>query len=196
MLRKLLKAFFHFLAIIVYRPKVYGKGNIPSEGGAIICPNHVHALDSVIILTTAKRKINFMAKEELFKNGFIRFLAKVFGIFPVKRGGKDLDAIKTSLKILKAKEILCMFPEGTRNGLSKGVKPKNGAVLIAIKAGVPIIPCGVQGSFKPFTKVKLNYGKPIYFDKETDIQDKEIVNNLTKKVVDEVVYLRDEKLPK
>lgn len=193
MLRKILKAFFHFLAIIVYRPEVVGKENIPEEGACIICPNHVHALDSAVILTTTKRKVNFMAKEELFKNGFIRFLAKVFGIFPVKRGGKDLEAIKTSLKILKNGEILTMFPEGTRNGFAKGVKPKNGAVLIAIKAGVPIIPCGVQGSFKPFTKVKLNYGKPIYFEKDTDVQNKEIVNELTKKMMDEVVRLRDEK---
>lgn len=192
MLRKILKAFFHFLVIIVYRPKVVGKENIPLEGGCIICPNHVHALDSAVILTTTKRKVNFMAKEELFKNWFIRFLAKVFGIFPVKRGGRDLDAIKTSLKILKSGEVLTIFPEGTRKGMAKGVKPKNGAVLIAIKAGVPIIPCGVQGSFKPFTKVKLSYGKPIYFNKEMDVQDKEAVNSLTKQVMDEVVRLRDE----
>lgn len=195
-MRVILKAIFHFLTIIIYRPKVIGKENIPEEGACIICPNHVHALDSAVILTTAKRKVNFMAKEELFKNGFIRFFAKIFGIFPVKRGGKDLEAIKTSLKILKKGEILAMFPEGTRNGLAKGVKPKNGAVLIAIKAGVPIIPCGVQGNFKPFTKVTLNYGKPIVFSKDTDVQDKEKVNELTKQVMDEVVRLTKEDVKK
>lgn len=188
-MRVILKAIFHFLAIIIYRPKVIGKENIPEEGACIICPNHVHALDSAVILTTAKRKINFMAKEELFKNGFIRFLAKVFGIFPVKRGGKDLEAIKISLKILKKGEILAMFPEGTRNGMAKGVKPKNGAVLIAIKAGVPIIPCGVQGSFKPFTKVILNYGKPIVFSNDIDVQNKDKINELTKQVMEEVKKL-------
>ena len=190
-MRAIIKAIVHFLVIIVYRPKVIGKENIPEEGACIICPNHVHALDSAVILTTLKRHINFMAKEELFKNGVIRYLAKVFGIFPVKRGGKDMEAIKNSLKILKRGEILAMFPEGTRNGLEKGVKPKNGAVLIAIKAGAPIIPCGVNGSFKPFTKVTLKYGKPIYFDKDIDVQDKEKVNELTKQVMDEVVKLRE-----
>jgi len=190
-MRAIIKAIVHFLVIIVYRPKVIGKENIPEEGACIICPNHVHALDSAVILTTLKRHINFMAKEELFKNGFIRYLAKVFGIFPVKRGGKDMEEIKSSLKILKRGEILAMFPEGTRNGLEKGVKPKNGAVLIAIKAGVPIIPCGVNGSFKPFTKVTLKYGKPIYFDKDIDVQDKEKVNELTKQVMDEVIKLRE-----
>ena len=195
-MRVILKAIFHFLTIIIYRPKVIGKENIPEEGACIICPNHVHALDSAVILTTAKRKVNFMAKEELFKNGFIKFFAKIFGIFPVNRGVKDLEALNTSLKILKTGEILAMFPEGTRNGLAKGVKPKNGAVLIAIKAGVPIIPCGVQGSFKPFTKVTLNYGKPIVFNKDTDVQDKEKVNELTKQVMDEIVRLTKEDVKK
>jgi 1-acyl-sn-glycerol-3-phosphate acyltransferase len=194
MLRIILKGIFHFLAIIIYRPKIVGKENVPEKGGCIICPNHVHALDSVIILTGNKRKVCFMAKEELFKNGFIKFLAKVFTIFPVRRGGKDLEAIKTSLRILKKGDILAMFPEGTRNGMAKGQGFKSGAILIAIKAGVPIIPCGVQGSFKPFTKVKLNYGKPIYYDPNTDLQNKENIAKLSEELMNEVVRLRDEKI--
>lgn len=191
--RKIMKAFFHFLAIIVYRPKVVGQENVPKEGGAILCPNHVHAMDSVIIVTTNKRKVHFMAKEELFKNGFIKWIAKIFGIFPVKRGGKDIDAIKISLKVLKSGGLLNIFPEGTRNGLEKGIKPKNGAILIAQKAKVPIIPVGVQGSFKPFTKVKLNYGKPIDVE-NLDVQDREAVNAFTAKVMKEVVRLTNEKI--
>jgi len=130
-----------------------------------------------------------MAKDVLFKNGFIKWLAKIFGIFPVRRGGRDLEAIKTSLRILKGGNILCMFPEGTRKGLAKGVKPKSGAILIASKAGVPIIPCGVHGTCRPFTKVTLNYGKPIYIDKNLDLQDKEVLEKLTTDMMDEIVRL-------
>lgn len=186
--RKIIKAFFNFLATIVYRPKVVGHENVPVEGAAIICPNHVHAMDSVIVVTKTKRKVNFMAKEELFKNGFIRWLANIFGIFPVKRGGKDIDAIKTSLKILKKGELMAMYPEGTRNGMQKGVKPKNGATLIAAKAGVPIVPVGIKGSFKPFTKVTINYGKPISVE-NLDIQNRDEVDEFTAKVMEEVVRL-------
>ena len=100
-MRIILKAIFHLLVLIVYRPKIIGKENIPNKGACIICPNHVHALDSAVILTTQRRKVWFMAKEELFKNSFIKWLAKIFGIFPVNRGGKDLEAIKKSLRILK-----------------------------------------------------------------------------------------------
>ena len=191
-MRVILKAIFHFLVIIVYRPKVTGKENIPKEGACIICPNHVHALDSAVILTTQKRKVSFMAKEELFKNGFIKWLAKIFGIFPVRRGGRDLEAIKISLKILKSGQILAMFPEGTRNGLAKGVKPKSGAILIAIKSGAPIIPCGVKGSFKPFTKVRVKYGAPIQYDKNEDIQNKERMAELTEQLMSEIIKLSNE----
>ena len=188
-MRVILKAIFHFLVIIVYRPKVTGKENIPKEGGCLICPNHVHALDSAVILTTQKRQVYFMAKEVLFKNAFIKWMAKIFGIFPVRREGKDIEAIKTSLKILKGGNILTIFPEGTRKGLAKGVKPKSGSILIAAKAGVPIIPCGVKGTCKPFTKVTLNYGKPIYYNKDLDLSDKETLQRLTTELMDEIVRL-------
>ncbi len=192
MKREIIKGFLHGLLRIVYRVKITGKENVLKEGGCIIAANHIHALDPAVILLTNKRAVKYMAKEELFKNPILRWLAKTFGIFPVKRDGKDLEAIKTSLRILKRKEILGIFPEGTRNGLRKGKKVKNGAVLIAMKAGVPIIPAGISGSYKPFCKIKLNYGKPIYYDKyKEEEQTKELADKLTKELMDEIVRLRD-----
>ena len=179
-MRVFLKFIFKMLVIIVYRPKVIGKENLPKDTGALICPNHVHNLDSVVVVTMLKRPVRVLAKEELFKNGALRFLAKVFGVYPVKRGKADLQAIKISLKLLKQDELLLMFPEGTRNGLEKGKKAKNGAVLIASTAGKPIVPVGIQGSFKPFRKVILNIGKPIeYTQYKEEVKDKEEASKLT-----------------
>ena len=194
-IRKILKAIFKVVAIILYRPKIVGKENIPQNTSAIICPNHVHALDSAVIVVMANRKINVLAKEELYINGFVRWVASVFGIYPVKKGKKSLESMKISLKLLKNNELLMIFPEGTRKGLAKGVKPKNGAIKLAIKAGVPIIPVGVQGDFKLFRKIKLNIGKPInYASHKEDVNNKEILDKLTKGLMDEIVRLRDEKL--
>ena len=181
------------LVIIVYRPKVIGKENLPKDTGALICPNHVHNLDSVVIVTMLKRPVRVLAKEELFSNAGLRWLAGIFGVYPVKRGKADLQAIKISLKLLKNDEFLLMFPEGTRNGLEKGKKAKNGAVLIASTAEKPIIPIGVQGSFKPFRKVILNIGKPIDYSKyKEEVKDKEKASELTEKLMKEIVRLRDE----
>jgi 1-acyl-sn-glycerol-3-phosphate acyltransferase len=190
-MRIIIKAILHFLVIVVYRVKVVGKENIPKEGAAILCPNHINALDSVCIVVTAKRKVEGLAKESLYRFWIIRYLGKIFGIYPVKREEAAISAVKMSLKVLKKGGLLFIFPEGTRNGMAKGKKVKNGAVNIAIKAEAPIIPIGIQGSFKVFTKVKVNIGKPIYYDKETS---KEQVDNLTNELMEEIVRLTNEQI--
>lgn len=194
-LRKIIKFIFKISAIIMYRPKVVGKENLPKDTAAIICPNHVHALDSAVIIAMNKRKINVLAKEELFKNRFLRFIANLFGIYPVKPDKKSMESIKISLKLLKKNELLMIFPEGTRNGMAKGVKPKDGSVKLAIKANTPIIPVGVQGNFKLFRKVKINIGKPIYYSKyKEEINNKEVLDKLTEDLMKTIVKLRDEKI--
>lgn len=194
-LRIIMKHFFSFLETIVYRPKIVGKENIPKDTAALICPNHVHALDSAIIVAKFKRKVNVLAKEELYKNGFIRFIADLFGIYPVKPDSKSMESVKISLKILKNNGLLMLFPEGTRNGMAKGIKPKDGAIKLAIKANVPIIPVGFQGNFKPFKKIKLNIGEPIYYTEYKDeINNKELIEELTDDLMKKIIKLRDEKI--
>lgn len=193
--RKIIKFVLKLLVIIVYRPKIVGLKNIEEGKGALICPNHVHALDSAVIVLTNKRKINVLAKESLFKNGFIKWLADIFGIYPVKLRSKSMESVKISLKLLKNNELLMIFPEGTRNGMAKGVKAKDGAVKLAIKANVPIIPVGIQGNFKFFKKIKVNIGKPIYYNvSKEESNDREMLDNLTEKLMEEIVKLRDEKI--
>lgn len=192
-MRVIIKFIFKIFAIILYRPKIVGKENLPKDGGALLCPNHVSTLDAAVIVAMFKRKVNVLAKEELFKNGFLCWIADLFGIYPVKRGKADMQAIKISLTLLKRNELLLMFPEGTRNGMAKGIKPKNGAVLIAATAGKPIIPIGIQGSFKPFTKVIVNIGKPIDYSKlKEEVKNKEQASELTKDLMKEIVHLRDQ----
>lgn len=192
-MRVIIKFIFKIFAIILYRPKIVGKENLPKDGGALLCPNHVSTLDAAVIVAMFKRKVNVLAKEELFKNGFLCWIADLFGIYPVKRGKADMQAIKISLTLLKRNELLLMFPEGTRNGMAKGIKPKNGAVLIAATAGKPIIPIGIQGSFKPFTKVIVNIGKPIDYSKlKEEVKDKGQASELTKDLMKEIVHLRDQ----
>ena len=194
-MRIIIKFLFKIIAIILYRPKIVGKENLPKDTGALLCPNHVHNLDSAVIVAMFKRKVNVLAKEELFKNAFIRWIADIFGVYPVKRGRADLQAIKISLKLLKNDELLLMFPEGTRHGLDKGKKPKNGAVLIATTARKPIIPIGIQGSFKPFRKVIVNIGKPIDYSKYSEeVKEKEQASKLTQELMQEIVSLRDAKI--
>ncbi len=133
-----------------------------------------------------------MAKEELFKNPFFRLVAKAYRVFPVGREKKDLEAMKMALGVIKDNKILGIYPEGTRNGLEKGVKPKNGAVNISIRTGAKIIPFAVNGNFKPFRKVTYTFGEPMDFSGyKENARDKEVVDILTNELMAKIVELRD-----
>ena len=163
MLNSIIKSVLKAVAMITFRVKKIGEENIP-DGPCILCGNHINALDAPVAIVCMKRKVCFMAKEELFKSKFIKYVGgEVLGVFPVKRDSQDIEAIKKALSVIKKGDILGIFPEGTRNGMAKNAKIKNGAAFFAVKTGVPIIPVGIQGSFKPFSKVKFNFGKPLDF---------------------------------
>ena len=194
--RKIVRFFVEGILIItiklLFRVKKIGEENVPKEGACVLCANHISNWDPLTLVVYTKRKVRTMAKEELFNSRFLRIIAWIFEVFSVKRGTGDIEAIKTSLKILKDSDILAIYPEGTRKGMEKGVKPKNGAVLIALKAGVPIVPVAMQGNFKPFKKVRLIYGEPIYYNKEEiDTKNKDQIDELTNNLMKEIVSLRD-----
>lgn len=192
LLRRTIKFILKMLVLIVYRPKIVGIENIKEGEGALICPNHVHALDSAVIVLTNKRAIRVLAKESLFRKPILRWLADIFGVYPVKQGNKSMESMKISLKLLKNNELLLIFPEGTRNGMAKGIRAKDGAIKLAAKSNKPIVPVGIQGSFKPFRNVKVNIGKPIYYNlSKEELNDKEKLRELTDELMKKIVELRE-----
>lgn len=175
---------------IVYRAKIVGTENIPKTGPLIFCGNHRSYLDPPLILSTGKRDMKFLAKKELFNNKFLAFLGKVFEAIPVKRDEKDFNAIKLSLKALKNGECIALFPEGTRNGIEKGEKLKDGVAFFAIQSGAKVIPCGIKGGTKGNWKMTITYGKPLDFKEyKSKIKDKETLEKVTKEIMDQILIL-------
>lgn len=165
MIRIFVKLCVKIFTLILFRVKTYGQENIEKNKPYIMCANHTSNWDPPILYTATKREMYMMAKEELFKNKFIYWFAEKTNIFPVKRGKQDIESVKKSLKVLKEDKILAIFPEGTRNGIKKNGKIQNGPAYLAARTGVEIIPVRIEGNFKPFTKVKVYYGKPLDFSK-------------------------------
>ena len=139
-LRGIVKGAIWIFCKIVYRFKVVGKGNIPKEGPIIICGNHRSFLDPPLIEVTCGRYTRFLAKEELTKNKFFALLGIVFDAILVKKDSKEVKALKESLQTLKNGDCLALFPEGTRNGLEKGEKVKDGAAFFALRTGTRVVP--------------------------------------------------------
>ena len=160
---------------IVYRFELVGQENIPKEGPVIICGNHRSFLDPPLMEVTTGRYTRFLAKEELTKNKFLAYLGKVFDAILVKRDSKEVMALKESLKTLKNGDCLALFPEGTRNGLAKGEKVKDGAAFFAVRSGAPVVPCGIKGGEKGNRKVTITYGKPLDFSQYKGSKDKEMI---------------------
>ena len=178
---------------IVYRLKIMGIENIPKKGAVIFCGNHRNFLDAPLVEITCKRDdARFLAKEELAKNVFLRFLGKVFNVILVKRNDKDLGPMKESLKTLKQGGAIALFPEGTRNGLKKGIKPKTGAAYFALNSDAILIPIGIKGGEKPFQKAIIKYGKPINIDEYKDKRkDKESAELVTTEIMENIIRLTE-----
>lgn len=190
MLRSVIVFLVHIFSIIVFRVKLVGKENVPKEGAYIMCANHQSNWDAPILVSSTRRRMHVMAKEELLKNKFIYWLGEKCLVFPVKRGKMDLDSMKHSLKVLKEGEILMLFPEGTRKGMAKNGRAQNGAAFMTLRTGVPVIPVNISGEMKPFHKVTIYYGKPLDFSEyKTNKPEKEVLEKVSKEIMDNIIML-------
>ena len=181
--RNTIKVILGAIYKIAFRVKI--SGDVPKEGAYILCCNHINYLDAAAIVLLNKRKVNFVAKEDLFTHGILMWLGHLFDAIPIKRNMQDIDAMKRCLRVLKNGELLGIFPEGTRKGMEKNLKAKNGAAFMAIRANIKVIPVGIHGSFKPFSKVYINYGEPIDLSK----YGKESLDEATKEIMDNIIML-------
>jgi len=179
-LYKFLKIIFRFLVKIIFRPKVIGKENIPENGPTILCGNHKHAVDSVLVMTSNKRKVHYMAKEELFKGFHGKILEKI-GTIKVYRGKSNPLAVIEAEKILENNGVVGIFPEGTRNRTNNELlKFRHGAVAIANKTNSPIVPFAIRGEYRVFRKgLEIEFGKPINITgMEIEEANKELENEV------------------
>ncbi len=149
---------------IMFKFSVEGRENIPEDKGFIVTSNHLSNLDPPLLGVALRTPLTFMAKEELFKNRLFSSLIRKLGAFPVSRGGGDIGAIKTALKLLREGHKMVIFPEGGRSR-TKGMlrKGKSGAVMLAAKTGTGLLPVGISADFKFRGKVKVTIGKYIDF---------------------------------
>jgi 1-acyl-sn-glycerol-3-phosphate acyltransferase len=168
MLYTLGKSLFYCYFKIVNRVEVIGRENVPKDSGLLACSNHISALDPPLLGTMFPRKVHFMAKAELFKNGFLGNIIRSLGAFPVKRGLGDKQALRNGLKLLADQKVLGIFPEGTRSKDGQLQKGLAGSGFFALKSEGEVVPCAIVGSYAPFKKVKIIFGKPVPLD---DLKD-------------------------
>ena len=157
----------YLLVYIWYRSiffvKVYGRENLP-EGGVMVCANHSSLQDPVLaaLAVGAGNKLRFMAKEELFKNRFFRWLITSLGAFPINRSANDIAAMRKSVEILKAGNKLLIFPEGhrVREGEQDSANAKAGYHMLAVMADISVVPLYITRRKRVFRRISLVFGQP------------------------------------
>lgn len=156
-----------FLLDILHPVSVEGLEDLP-DGGVLLCPNHASNWDPLLVALKlpVNYRLHIMAKEQLFRNPLVGWVLRQVGAFPVKRGGTDIESVRTAMQSIRSGDNLLIFPEGTviRNG--KGVvdgKPanaKSGVAVIGVRAGATIVPVFVDGKKRPFHRTRIIFGKP------------------------------------
>ena len=136
----------------------------------IIAPNHFSFLDHFFVAVFLRRKVQFMAKSQLFKPP-MQAIYHNGGVFPVRRGHHDEEAFETARLILRRGDLVVMYAEAGRSRTQELGKPRYGLGRLALESGVPVIPTVIAGSEKArdwkrlrFPKVTIQFGEPLQFE--------------------------------
>lgn len=187
-----------FLTRVCYRLKRSGEENIPQSGAAILVCNHIHMMDAACMLIQSKRPIRFMAKKELFENKLLGWALGKIGAFPISRGEADVSGIRTAMKILKDGELLCIFPEGTRNRERREplLPLQDGVAMLALRCKVDIVPSWIEGGYSPWRPNRMVTGSKLDLSTYEGIRKpgQEEMQRLTAEIREAMLGCRDELL--
>ncbi|GAA2505233.1 lysophospholipid acyltransferase family protein [Streptomyces gobitricini] len=186
---------------LLFRPRTEGLEHIPEDGAAIVAGNHLSFSDHFLMPVVLRRRITFLAKQEYFTGPGVkgRLTAAFFrsaGQIPVDRSGKEAGqaAIREGLGVLAKGELLGIYPEGTRSHDGRLYKGKVGVAVMALKAGVPVIPCAMVGTFEiqppgqvvpKIKRVTVRFGEPLDFSRYAGMEDD---RTILRAVTDEIMY--------
>jgi 1-acyl-sn-glycerol-3-phosphate acyltransferase len=182
---------------VFYRYKFINNNSIPHDGAYIIASNHMSFSDPVLLGLGQRRRLFFMAKQELFKNKFFAGLIRALGAFPVERGAGDGKAIKTGEDLIKEGNVMTIFIEGGRTKTGEFMRPRSGCALVAQQMQVPVIPACITITGNPkyrFAKRVIHFGDPLTPQQLglTPDGDRRQLKNATNMIMDEIKKMREQ----
>lgn len=181
LLYKIIRPIVTLFMKVVYRPRIIGVENIKENGRLILAGNHTNNFDSILLISSTKRNIHFLAKVELFR-GIKKILFNNLGLIPVDRKKKKHDDVyEKAYGYLHNEKVIGIFPEGTigRNGI---LPFKPGVIKMGMETDCEIVPFAITGKYKIFSNnLKIEFGKPIKvkgndIEKETEMLRNIIIN--------------------
>jgi 1-acyl-sn-glycerol-3-phosphate acyltransferase len=191
------KAVIKPLFSFAWRFHVEGAENVPSDGPAIICPNHTSVLDSFFVPAVLPRRITYVGKAEYMDSWKTKHLFPAMGMIPIDRGGGSASerALAAAQRVLERGELFGIYPEGTRSRDGVLYKGHTGPARLALRTGAPIIPVGIRGAREvmppeakyptPFRPVVIRFGAPVTMDRFAGRHNDRLV---LRQIIDEVMF--------
>ncbi|MCL2627213.1 MAG: 1-acyl-sn-glycerol-3-phosphate acyltransferase [Oscillospiraceae bacterium] len=175
--------------------KVFGDEN-KIQGAALVCANHSRAIDPFLIALAfgINTQIHVLAKIEVFRVPVLSYVLKKLGMISVDRGALDVASIKSSLSYLKKGEKVVIFPEGTRISEHDSTAAKSGAVKLAERAGVPIMPVFMPRKKAMFKKTAVIFGEPYLIEKKDTKRTPEDYAMLSEELMNKIQALEPKSL--
>ena len=160
---------------LLYGARVIGLEHVPTDGPAIISPNHRSFFDSPLVMAMAPRPVVFLGKAEYMDAWQTKFLFPAIGMVPIKRDVKkaSMAALTTAADLLAEGKLVGIYPEGTRSRDGQLHRGHSGVAHLAMISGAPIIPVGLTGTERvqpigaavprPFSgPITVEFGAPIH----------------------------------
>jgi 1-acyl-sn-glycerol-3-phosphate acyltransferase len=194
---RLWQAFLKFAArlsaVAAFQFRCAGRELVPATGGGLVLSNHQSNLDPVIIGLACDRRLNYVARQTLFRFPPLRWLINSLDAIPIDRDGTGLGGLKETLKRLKRGEMVLLFPEGTRtpDGQVQAMKP--GFCAIARRAAVPLVPVALDGAYDAWPRqrafprravIHVQYGTPITLREIALWSDEQLVAEVERRIRD------------
>ncbi|MFD5448602.1 lysophospholipid acyltransferase family protein [Streptomyces sp. NPDC003470] len=194
---------------LLFRPRIEGLDHVPDSGAAIVAGNHLSFSDHFLMPAVLRRRITFLAKAEYFtgpgvKGRLTAFFFRSAGQIPVDRSGKEAGqaAIREGLGVLSRGELLGIYPEGTRSHDGRLYKGKVGVAVMALRAGVPVVPCAMIGTFEaqpPGRKIPrlhpvvIRFGEPLDFSRYAGLErEKAVLRAVTDEIMHAILSLSEQ----
>ena len=189
---------------MLFRPQARGLEHVAGRAGYVLAPNQLSNLDGFAVGPCLfPRQVRWMGKAELF-NPFLAPLLRRLGIFPVRRGRGDVEAIATAVAFARAGHAVGIFPEGTRRrkGIRKTRAPRahTGAARVALAAGVPLVPTAIAGTDRllALRRWQVAFGAPVStagLDANERIAARELTTRLMAAISELESGLRADRVP-
>lgn len=147
-----------------------GRELVPRRGPLILVCNHTSALDPFALAYAMQpRRVVWLAKVQIFTVPLVTPALKKWGAVPFRREVADPAAVRGALKVLQAGQVLGLFPEATRSATGELGRVRSGAVKLALRAQVPLLPAAIRGLYQVLPRgrrwprpgrVRVRFGAP------------------------------------